>query len=387
MIKKVTAALTAMAILTSSVAALAAEATDETSVSIQQMEKTEVETIELSLEGAIGMALENNPRIQAADSAINSATLSLEVTTEKQKTYDKNSKYIIVSVPDGIEMAYLKHGYYPFAAQKGLDLAVISKEQVIAAISYEVTEKYYNVKLLESLLGIANSSLQMAKDNEKIMKDNFAVGYVSALEVRNAENAVTQAEYSVQSYERNLKTAIKSLKLSLQIENTNCNLVLTDEIVLPVLPENVDEMIAGALITRYDVNALKTDYDLKTRIFDITKLYVNEKTALYHSAQSDYINSKATYENTTKALVLALNNEYSGILTLKDNITVAENNLSVASDAYDAAKAKFDMGLMTNLELTNYMVQLEQRQVELENAKVTYLLAVEKFGYNTTIGL
>lgn len=387
MIKKVTAALTAMAILTSSVAALAAEATDETSVPMHQMEQKEIETLELSLEGAIGLALENNPRIQAADSAITSSTLSLEVTAEKQKTYDDYSKYLKVSVSDGMDVAYLKHGYYPFAAQKALDLAVMSKEQVIASIAYEVTEKYYNVKLMESLVSIAQAGLKMAEDNAKIINDNYQVGYVSALEVRNAENAVAQAEFSVQSYERSLQIATDSLRLSLQIDSSDCNLVLTDEIVLPELPENVDEMIAGAVNTRYDMNALKVDYDLKTEAFNITKFYVNEKTALYHSAYSDYVNSKATYDNATKGIVLALNNEYAGILTAKDNVTVAENNLSVAIDAYEVAKTKFDMGMITNLELTNYMVQLDQSRVELENAKVTYLLAVEKFAYNTTIGL
>lgn len=350
---------------------------------------TEVEVLELSLEDAINMALLNNPQVEAADGAIKSAELSLQLAKDKKKDFDQLSKYVTVAVniSEGLETGYLKHGYYTDAATVGLELETMEKDKVIAAISCDVTEKYYNVKLMEKLVEIAKTGLQIALDNQSVVVKNFELGYVSQLEVTNVENAVLKAQHSVENYERNLSLAQNSLKISLLIDDKDCTLILTDEIHLPEIPENADEKINAAIKTRYDCTALEKSYDLAARYFEITDYYVSTSTAAYHSAYSDYLNAKYTYENSTKLIALGLKSEYASILTAKDNVTACENDLKIKQIEYESAKIKYDMGLITNLELTQAMAELDSAKVQLQNAQVTYLLAVLKFDYNTTIGL
>jgi hypothetical protein len=45
------------------------------------------------------------------------------------------------------------------------------------------------------------------------------------------------------------------------------------------------------------------------------------------------------------------------------------------------------MGMITNLELTKDLNELTTAMEDLENAKFTYKLAVEKYNYDITIGL
>lgn len=344
--------------------------------------------LELSLEDAINMAKENNPQLKAADAKIKSNELSLEVVEETQKEFDKMAKHIkiAVKVSDGLDMAYLKHGYYPKATKVGYDLAILEKTKTEASIAYDVTQKYYNVKLMEELIAISEKGVQLACDNAEVVKKNYELGYVSALEVKNVDASVKKAQYSLDANNRNLEIARESLKIALQIEG-DCTFILTDEILLPSLPENASEKMAAAMDTRYDVTALKKAYELSEEHFNITSAYVGDSTALYNSSYSDYLSSKYTYENTSKLIALSLKNDYAAILTAKENIISAENDLSIKQVEYDSSVIKYEMGLITNLELTAKMTELDSCKVQLENARLSYLLAVLKFDYNTTIGI
>ena len=143
----------------------------------------------------------------------------------------------------------------------------------------------------------------------------------------------------------------------------------------------------NAVETRYDITALRKTYELGKEYFDITSFYVNDGTAMYHTAYSDFVKKEYTYENTKKMIVLSLRNDYSSILTAWDNVVAAENDLAIKQTEYDSAVIKCEIGMITNLELTAVMAELDGCRVQLENARTTYLLAVTKFGYNTTIGI
>ena len=343
----------------------------------------------LTLDDAIKIAKENNPQLNASDAAIKSAELNREVTEENQREFDSMAKHftVAVNVSNGMDVAYLKHGYYLKAANVGLELEKMEKNKVEASISYDVTEKYFNVKLMEELVKIGEKSVEIAKSNADIINKNYELGFVSLMEVKNAEAAVKKAQASAESYRRNQKLATDSFKIALQMENSDKTLKLTDEITIPSLPENWEEKIEEATNSRYDVTALKKAYELSEEYFNITKKYVNDRTAKYHSAYSDYINSKYTYENTLKLIKLGLRSEYMNILTCSDAIVNAENDLEIKTIDYESAKIKYEMGVITNLELTAKMAELDSVRVQLENARLTYLLAVLKFNYNIVIGI
>lgn len=394
MFRQITAAALCASLSLMSLPVLAEETTEEITEEVVYIE-SEPEVLTLTLEGAIELAIENNPQLTANDAAIKSAELSLEVAEESAKEYSSMEKdlskipgvSIAINISNGLEQAYLKHGYYLMAATVGYDLAVMEKGKTAATIAYDVTQSYYNVKLMEELIAIAETGLQLAKDNAEVVKKNYELGYVSQLEIKNVENSVKNAEFSLESNRRNLEIATESLKIALGIDEGNHTLVLTDEIAVPNLPQNASEKIEQAMETRYDVTALKKSNELSTKYFEITSAYMGKSTAAYNSAYSEYLLSKYTYENSTKLIKLSLKNDYAAILAAKDSITTAENDLSIKQVEYDSAKIKFEMGLITNLELTAKMVELDSAKVQLENARLTYLLAVLKFDYNTTIGI
>lgn len=386
MLKKITAVLLSLLMALPCGAALAEEITEEETTAEEPAEEGKVS---LSLEDAIASAIDGNPQIEAADAKIKSAELSLEVTNLTQKDFNQlNKEYTIaVDVSNAMDTAYLKHGYYPVAAQTAIDLAKLEKEKIEASIAYDVTEKYFNLKLLEKLLNIAEASYELTKENADVVKKQFELGYVSNLEVQNVEAAVESAQFTIEGYKRNLLLATDSLKIAIQQEEVTLPYELTDDIPMPEMPENLDEAVSAAMETRYDVTALKKALDLQSMYFDITALYVNDKTAKYHQAYSDYVSAKYTYENSAKMIALSIRSEYMNILSAKESIQTAESALAVKQIEYDSGKIKYEMGVITNIELTKIMTELESCKVQLENANLSYMLAVEKYNYDIGIGI
>lgn len=393
MFAKACALATALSLIVGGIPVSANE-TAESTAEIEAIDRQREEVV-LSLKEAIDLALENNAQLKANDASIKSAILALDVVNEQTKEYKKTEKDIskipgasmAVNISNGLEQAYLKHGYYVDAAQVGYDLALMQKEQTMASVAYDVTEKYYTVKLMEELIKISETGLQIARENEEIVKKNYELGYVSELEVKNVESSVKSTTFSLEANRRNLEIATESLLIALSLDQSDVSLVLTDEITLPEIPENYEEKIENAMETRYDVTALKKSKDIKEKYFEITSMYMSDKTSAYHTAYSDSVTAEYTYDNSSKLIKLSMKNDYASILSAKDAVTTAENTLEIKNIEYESSKIKFEMGMITNLELTSAMAELDSAKVQLENARLSYLLSVLKFEYNTTIGI
>ena len=54
---------------------------------------------------------------------------------------------------------------------------------------------------------------------------------------------------------------------------------------------------------------------------------------------------------------------------------------------YNIAKIQYDLGMITNTQLSAALNAATAAETELENSKLTYKLAVIKYGYDITIGL
>lgn len=366
------------------------EAVEAESEAAEETENTG-EVLELSLAEAIATALDANPQMLAADAAIESAELSYDVMAINTRDIQKLEKNYTISIDitddDSMAMAYLKEGYYLYASEIGIELQNMAKEQVEAQISYDVTEKYFNLKLLEKLISISETSLSLAEENADIVKKQFELGLVSDLEVQNVNASVESAEFSLESYKRSKEIALESFKITAQLEDETREIVLTDDLVLPDMPEGVDEAAQAALSTRYDAVSLLRNYEMQEKYFEVTKYYIPDSVATYYSAYSDYMTAKYNYEANTKLIALSIKQEYNEILSASEAIQSAESALNVKQTEYDSACIKYEMGLITNLEKTEIMAELDSCKVQLENAHLTYMLAVQKYNYDIGIGL
>lgn len=355
----------------------AAEESDAATADITpSVTETGVTNYTLSLSQAIELALADNPQINAAD--INTESCKTSVKAAKEARAKCNGRVNTI--------AYLNTDYAVEAAEKQLFLAEKSKEQIKSKISYDVTQKYYNYKLLCHLLEIADNSLALAKENLSVVNANYELGRISKIENDNAALSVESCEATKNTYIRNASIAKESLKIALNIEN-EAEFNLTDDINYEVYEAVPQTDAEAAIETRYDMSALKVQAELADKNFNNIKRYSSENTAAYQTAYSSYIQSDYTYTNSAKQMKIGIINYYNSILSAKDALEIANMTYDIQSRNYEAGKLKFEMGTISNIELTELLNKQSSAQADVENAKLNYKLAVEKYKYEITIGL
>lgn len=341
-----------------------------------------VRTYTLSLDDAISMVLERDPAFVSADVKIQDAERQRKQAAKNQRDMEG----VPVRVSSGISGLLLQRGYYVKQAEIGIESAKLEKQQSIADTSYKVTQQYYGVKLAERLLASAESAYSLALNNKNTMDTQFSLGLVSELDVNNAKYSLNQAKAARDKYARSLELARKTFAASIFIEEDDFILNLTDDIEFVEFSTNLAEDTEKAMETRYDVYMLKSAVTL-AELMEATSLLYGGTSSEYSSAHQSKVQSEVTYSNTSKLIGISINSSYNAILDAKDSLNLAEENLELRQQEYNVATIQHQLGMITNTQLTGIMNSVAGAQIELENAKLTYKLAVEKYGYEITIGL
>jgi outer membrane protein TolC len=195
----------------------------------------------------------------------------------------------------------VKNGYTVSAAEMGLRLAIAQKEQTINKIAYSVTQSYFNYKLANKLIAINDDALKLSIENKNAVDKRFELGMAAEIEVSGAELTVERMKTNKNMAIRSSLIAKENFMIALNYEKT-VDFDLTDEIETSELIADVNVDIPKALLTRYDVLALKEKKDLDQLYFDITDKVTSENTASYKKANSALIDSKYTYTNGVKLI-------------------------------------------------------------------------------------
>jgi len=379
--KKVVCGFLAAVMLTPS-SGVFAMVTENVSVEATAPEKEELRTYTLSLEDAKNMAYTDNLRLLAVEYKKRGYETALAAA---KYTRGKN-KDIPVAVTTMSSGLLVKKGYYVELYNSQVELTKIELEKVKAEISYDVTEKYYNYKLTERLVKTSETSAQIAASNLDIVKKQYELGLATKLDVDGARAAYEGAKAQAEGYKRGLELANENLKISLNI-NEPCKFNLTDGIEFSDFESNVDKDIEAAMTTRYDIKSLNENERLSEMNYTILKNSLTDNASDTSTARSNYLQAKYTNDNSTKLIKLGIRSAYNNIITAKSNMKIAEINVEINRQKYNAGKLKYEMGMITNDALTQIMNDLSQSEIDFENAKLTYKLAVEKYGYEITVGL
>lgn len=349
------------------------------SLDTQQAGETAVYT--LSLDEAIKMAEQKTPDYISADITIENAERQLEQAQKDQKDLKG-----AIRLPAGLANVAVKQGYYVEQAKIGVESAIRAKKQLQCSDAYSITQQYYGVKLAEAVLENIKTAYKMVLDNKTTVDTQFSLGMVSELDVKNAQYSVNEMKASLEKSERNLDLARKSLAASLYIEEEDYVLNLTDGIEYEEFSAQLSEDISKAMENRLDIYQLKSVYTQAVKYTETTILLGN--TSSQHSAANQaMISAETTYKNTMKLIGISINSAYNSVLDAKSELTLSEERLALRKQEYNIALVQYELGLITNSQLTAALSSVTSAQTELENAKLTYKLAVEGYKYEIEIGL
>lgn len=344
-------------------------------------ELSEPITYTLTLDEAIEMALTDNPQIKVLEIEQASNRINL-LSAQLNK---KNYKNFPVSVSN-YDLMYIKNGYYVDMYNKLIELNPKKIELAKAQIKYNVTESYYNYKISVELCDIAKDAYELAKDNLDNVTKRYELGMIARIDLDNAALSVESVKNTYDTYVRNADIAKDNLKIQLQLDDKDCDFNLTNEIYYEEFSANADEDIKKAMDSRYDVSALKMNYQMAQKYFDYTE-GLGESTAKYQSAYSDYVAKEHSYTNNSKLIALSIKNTYNNVLNCANSLAIAEKSADIAKQRYEINKVKFESGMITNSDLTQSLNEHLSENIKLENAKLSYKMAIEKYRAEISVGL
>lgn len=335
----------------------------------------------LSLGEAINLAMTDNPQFITYDTKIEDSKVQLQ-----QAKYDVLNSKGPIPLPAGFNIVLLRKNYYVNQAQNTLTGAQMEKTQAEKKLEYDVTEKYYNVKMAEELLKTSQTAYELMQTNYNTVKTQLELGMAAELDERNANLALMQAKSTLDGYERSLETARDALRIALQIENEDAFITLTDTISCDDFAADLKKDILSAQETRYDLFQLKNNYN-QSLVYLEAASTLGEKSTQFSSANLAVRQCDYYYTNSKRQISLLVKNAYNSVLSAKDNLDIATESRDLKNREYSVANLKYGLGLITNTELTNTLNALASADIALENAKLKYKLASIKYGYEITIGL
>lgn len=344
--------------------------------------EAETTVYNLSLADAIEMALADNPQLETNLYIQNGNKISYE--TAKYQRYQMRNA--IVNVSNGIEGIYLKNGYYENAAKVQWDLSVMEYDKIRNKIAYDVTEAYYNCALMQKLETAADNSHTLAVNNFETVKAQYELGLIAKLDYENAELSVIRAKNALESNKFNRQIALENLRILLHKDNENCTIEVSDEVDCSEFVSDVEADIEKASETRYDLTALKKSAELAKEYYQHAKI-LTKASAAYNTGYASYMKADYDYNNTKKLISLSIRSTYNNILTSKADMDTAEKSYTICQKKYQSDKMKYELGMITNLELTKSINDLYEAQTSYANGKVKYRLAVEKYNHEITLGL
>lgn len=339
-------------------------------------------TYTLTLDEAVNMALEDNSEIEALEIALKSTKISLD---DAIRTKYKYRNYNTVTAND-YGMIYMKKGYYVDAFKTEERIKTKQIEQTKENITYETISNYFGYKLSNALCDVTQNAYELAEENLDNVTKRYELGMVAKIDLDNAALSVESVKNSLDQCKRNADLAKEKLKITLQIDDEDCDLILTDEITCDEFNAQIEEDIEKAKENRYDIMALRENYELLKEYFEYSK-GLTEDSAQYQDAYSNYITAKNNYDVSQKQILLGVRSCYYNVINASDGLTTAEKSVELEKQKYEINKVKYENGIITNSDLTKSLNDYLNAGLSLENAKLNYKLAVEKYNAEIRIGI
>lgn len=340
----------------------------------------------VSVEDACAYAISNNQELKFYETKIN--------TVEKRY----NDKMKALEDAKGFEED-MKKEIYP--KQHALDIDTLKNEQFEAKEKLiRDTEKcFYNIKIQNDLISAQEykiSRLQKELDNKK---NKIDVGTEASYTVVNEETALKQAEMELEQY----KTQEKSLRMQL---NAFMGLNVDKELDLDFkdIPyeeykvDNIDKVIDNMLEKDFSIEKLITQEAIYINEKDIVDSYdigddSSSSSMVFGTSGSNSINygdksyeledeiQKLHYDikDAQVNLQVKVRSDYNNLLNLRNTVEMKKLDYERALALKDAEKAKFDVGLIDEVELMKSYENVKFAYCDYEKAVLDYYSAVSEF--------
>lgn len=300
-------------------------------------------------------------------------------------------------------------------AHRLIDLGVEEERGAREAVIYDTAKLYYGLLLAEESLRVADTSLAVATSHYLSTEDRYDAGLVSEYDVLRAKVEVSNLATGRDRAADGVEAAKRALRTQLQLDESE-ELVLTDRLEFELELFDLDEALVDASEHRTELIQLDRNIKVSEAYTDLEKTGDNPTillmagAKLYSNALSldkdewdDQYNVmfnlswpiwdglvthgkvrqkqsivdalELEREKAADGIEMEVKGIFDALLTAEKAVRTSEETVGFAEKGLEIAQARYDYGLMSNLEVMDAQSALNQARLGYYAALYDYDVA------------
>jgi len=348
----------------------------------------------LNMQDALELALKNSPDIMKYTNTIKTlerdyadtvlSSRSLKDSLEMDERFRKLSRKLVRTPEEELEYKLLKSILINYmSTSQRLQLTITSElspsnmqymlninrnmlQSKKDNIALSVYKSYNNISKTEESIRIKNrlvNSMESSLKSANLKYLQGKISYYSLLLIKlDDQKAKIDLNKLLTEKEKNIAEIHKALGVSL---NNKYNEYRIDSIPEVSSIKSSQEYVDLALANRQDIKNAQNYYDIEEKEFEITKKFYYYETNINHkNALLELNGAKDNMESTRITVQLQVINLYSNLENQLNNMKKAKVNLELSQAKLKELQSKRNLGLATELELTNANISLTQSEIQ-----------------------
>ncbi len=369
----------------------AAAAENAVPVSAEATEESKV--LNLSMEDAVKLAIENDRAMWKLDDKIKEMQeLRRSGSSAKDMAEQLMEAPLEVSSAMGVTNNYLdlllsKNGYYIKVGDLKSEEIKKQREVLLLGIELGTKASYYGVLVKEKAIEINEARLSSANEQLRVVNLKFGNGSATKAEVLNGEMAVQKAKTDLDTAMDDLNIAklnfLNQLNLPLDAE-----IVLTDKEIKYVPTSNIDldKAIEKAKAERPEIQTAIND-------LEIQKIETHAYTAYYTSnlrqnkwAKEKLKDAELKVPQTYKDVELDVRSSYLDLVKNERNLVNMNKTVELAKEGARIKKLLYENGMATSLDVLDADTGLAEAEIGLYQIMALYNISKLSFDNSNLIG-
>ncbi|HHY46087.1 MAG TPA: TolC family protein [Firmicutes bacterium] len=311
----------------------------------------------LTLQQAVELALRQGSAIRLASLDLKDAEVSY-----RQATADQLLKPSVLTALSA-ETAWV-------VAQRNYEMAK-------ADIATQVEQAYYDVLKAERGLVLAQENLERAREQLKTAESKFKLGMVAQIDVIAAEAEVAGAEANQSRAEADLALARMKFNRVIGVA-LDSPVKLTSQFSYDPIPLDLEKAIQYSLSHRLEIKKAEDAVALKEKEVEV---YNNDFTPslVLEKSRIGLETAQAELDDTKTNIILEVRQNFESLKDAERQVPLQEKALAKVKENLRIAKARYDAGVITAMELADAQRAVYQAETDYLKAMFDYNVARAKF--------
>ena len=246
-----------------------------------------------------------------------------------------------------------------------------------ASIKFSLEKAYVSIINSEREVALLKLSLKNDAQELTIANKKLNLGLISKQELDAQKLTYSKNVNSLSEKEKSIDEAYDSLNVLIGAKvGTKYQLYLEPEFSEAIVNGGIESYVTRSLSTNLNLQKDKNDLQLAKDKLDV---YSAESAGTYQSVKNNISELGLSYEDSKKELETKIRTCYNNIKTLEQNIETSEAELIKLKADLEISKKKFELNLITELELDKAKLNVAQKESDIISSKYEHMLLVKQF--------